>query len=161
MSGSFFNRLYLGVEYKPIEDITFILSYDYRDAYTARPVYSMGSTLTELYSSAFDSYYSTRRAQTFTFGVTAPITPDRKTFASYKLEYDLEEGGFTRQAIAISRLFHCVRLSALVEFERTREDDGEVEKEISFSVYASLVGWEHPLNRISRDTVSKLTEVDE
>ncbi|MBO5924485.1 MAG: LPS-assembly protein LptD [Lentisphaeria bacterium] len=161
MSGSFFNRLYLGVEYKPIEDITFILSYDYRDAYTARPVYSMGSTLTELYSSAFDSYYSIRRAQTFTFGVTAPITPDRKTFASYKLEYDLEEGGFTRQAIAISRLFHCVRLSALVEFERTREDDGEVEKEISFSVYASLVGWEHPLNRISRDTVSKLTEVDE
>ena len=161
ISGSLLNRLYLGLEYKPIEDITFILYYDYRDAYTARPVYSMGSTLTELYTSAFDSYYTIRRAQTFTFGVTAPITPDRKTFASYKLEYDLEEGAFTRQAIAISRLFHCVRLSALVEFERTRDEDGDAEKELSFSVYASLVGWEHPLNRISRDKVSKLTEVDE
>ena len=161
MSGSFFNRLYLAVEYKPIEDITFILSYDYRDAYTARPVYSMGSTLTELYSTAFDSYYSRSRIQAFNFGVTVPITPDRKTFASYKLEYDLEEGAFTRHAIAVSRLFHCVRLSALVEFERTRDDEYEVEKEISFAVYATLVGWEDPLNRISRDTVSKLTDVEE
>ncbi|MBE6402296.1 MAG: hypothetical protein IKD10_10275 [Lentisphaeria bacterium] len=161
MSGSFFNRLYFGIEYKPIEDITFILTYDYRDAYTARPTYSMGSTLTELYTSAFDSYYSSSRVQAFTFGVTAPITPDRKTFASYKLEYDIEEGAFTRHAIAVSRLFHCVRLSALVELERYREDDGKAEKELSFAVYATLVGWEHPLNRISRDTVSKLTDVEE
>jgi len=99
--------------------------------------------------------------QAFTFGVTAPITPDRKTFASYKLEYDIEEGAFTRHAIAVSRLFHCVRLSALVELERYREDDGKAEKELSFAVYATLVGWEHPLNRISRDTVSKLTDVEE
>jgi hypothetical protein len=149
------------MEYKPIEDITFILAYDYRDAYTARPAYSMGSTLSELYTSAFDSYYSSTRVQAFTFGLTAPITPDRKTFASYKLEYDLEEGAFTRHAIAVSRLFHCVRLSALVEFERTRDDNDKAEKELSFAVYATLVGWEHPLNRISRDTVSKLTDVEE
>ena len=161
MSGSFFNRLYVSMEYKPIEDITFILAYDYRDAYTARPAYSMGSTLSELYTSAFDSYYSSTRVQAFTFGVTAPITPDRKTFASYKLDYDLEEGAFTRHAFAISRLFHCVRLSALVEFERYRDDNNKAEKEISFAVYATLVGWEHPLNRISRDTVSKLTDVEE
>ena len=160
MSGSVFNRLYVGMEYKPIEDITFILSYDYRDAYTARPAYSMGSTLSELYTTAFDSYYANTRVQAFTFGVTAPITPDRKTFASYKLEYDLEEGSFTRHAVALSRLFHCVRLSALVEYERSRDDNDKAEKELSFAVYASLVGWENPLNRISRDTVSKLTDVE-
>ena len=39
--------------------------------------------------------------------------------------------------------------------------DGKAEKELSFAVYATLVGWEHPLDRINRDTVSKLTDVEE
>lgn len=158
MSGSIFNRLYVQLMYRPIEDITFNLTYDYKDAYISRAAYSMGSTLTEIESgSAFDKYYVTERTQTFSFGVSAPLTPDRRTFGAYSIAYDFEEGAFTRQTLELSRLFHCIRLSGMVELTRERDDDNEVEYEASFAVYATLVGLEGPMDSVRRSAVSRFT----
>ncbi|MBE6380526.1 MAG: LPS-assembly protein LptD [Lentisphaerae bacterium] len=158
IGGTFFNRLYFGVQYRPIEDIVFNLSYDYKDGYIGRAAYSMGSTLTEIDSgSSFDQFYVTDRTQTLNFGVSAPLTPDRKTFGAYNISYDFEEGAFTKQSLAISRLFHCVRVSAMVELERDRDDDNDVEYETSFAVYATLVGLEEPIDYVRRRAVSEFT----
>ena len=157
ISGTFFNRLYLSMNYSPIEDINFTLSYNYKDGYIGRAAYSMGSTLTEIDSgSVFDQYYLDGREQTVTFGVSAPLTPDRRTFGTYSISYDIEDGGFTNQTFTVSRLFHCVLVSAMFEFERER-DEGEIEYESSFSVTATLVGLEQPVDSVRRSAVSKFT----
>jgi len=160
ISGNFFNRLYLQMLYKPIEDIRFTLTYDYKDACIGRAAYSMGSSLTDLDAGGmFDQYFVPERTQTISFGVSLPLTPDRKTFGSYSIAYDFEEGGFTRQVLAISRLFHCVKLSAMVEFERDRDSDNDVDYETSFAVQATLVGLEDPLDRVRRGAVSALSGI--
>lgn len=154
IGGTFFNRLYFQLMYKPIEDVSVSLTYDYKDGYIGRAAYSMGSTLSEIDSgSAFDQFYLLDRTQTITFGLTAPLTPDRRTFGAYSISYDIEDGGFSRQALGISRLFHCVKLSALVEFERER-DDGEIKYDTSFAVYATLVGLEGPMNAVNRSAMA-------
>ena len=160
ISGNFFNRLYLQMLYKPIEDIRFTFTYDYKDACIGRAAYSMGSSLTDLDAGGmFDQYFVPERTQTISFGVSLPLTPDRKTFGSYSIAYDFEEGGFTRQVLAISRLFHCVKLSAMVEFERDRDSDNDVDYETSFAVQATLVGLEDPLDRVRRGAVSALSGI--
>lgn len=157
ISGNFFNRLYFSVRYKPIEDVTLALSYHYKDACYGRAAYSMGSTLTELDSGTlFDQYYVPDRTQTITFSTVAPLTPDRRTYGSYRLTYDLEEGGFTKQTFMISRLFHCVRLGAIVEFERDR-DGGEVEYDVNFGFQLTLANMEQPLDRVRRNAVAAFT----
>lgn len=157
MSGNFFNQLYVALEYRPIEDFLISLAYRYRDAYIGRSAYSMGSTLTELDAgSLFDQYIIPTRLQAFEFSLTAPLTPDRKTFGGYKLVYDLEEGGFTEQTLMISRLFHCVRLGALVRFERTRDDD-KVDYETSFEIQCTLTQMDSPMQKVRRQQVSQLT----
>lgn len=160
ISGNFFNRLYCAVTYKPIEDVILSLAYNYQDARYGRAAYSMGSTLTELDSGTlFDMYYVPERTQTFTFSATAPLTPDRRTYGSYRLTYDLEEGGFTKQTFMISHLLHCVRIGAMVEFERERDGD-EVEYDTSFGFQLTLTNLEQPLNRVQRDAVSLFTGLD-
>lgn len=157
ISGNFFNRLYVAVNYRPIEDVTLSLAYNYQDAQYGRAAYSMGSTFSELNSGTlFDMYYVPERIQTFTFAATAPLTPDRRTYGSYRLTYDLEEGGFTKQTIMISHLLHCVRLGAMVEFERER-DGNEVEYETRFGVQVTLTNLEQPLSRVQRDAVAAFT----
>ncbi|MBE6367197.1 MAG: LPS-assembly protein LptD [Lentisphaerae bacterium] len=158
LDGTFFNRLYVQLLYRPIEDITFNISYDYKDGYIGRAAYSMGSTLTEIDSgSAFDQYYVTDRTQTLSFGVSAPLTPDRRTFGAYSIAYDFEEGAFTKHSFALSRLFHCIKVSAMVEIERERNDENEAEVETSFAIYATLVGLENPVDSVRRSAVSKIT----
>lgn len=158
ISGNFFNRLYMQMTYKPIPDISLILAYDYKDGYIGRPAYSMGSTLTELTAgSAFDQYYVTERTQTLNFGISMPLTPDRRTYGAYSIAYDFEEGAFTRQTLAISHLLHCVRLSATVELERERDDRNDAEYDFSFAVYATLVGFEGPMDAVNRSAMSKLS----
>ncbi len=160
LSGNFFNRLYLQMTYKPIEDVKFTIAYDYRDGYAGRQAYSMGSSFTEIVSSgAFDQYYISERTQTLVFGVSLPLTPDRKTFGAYSIAYDFEEGGFTRQQLAISRIFHCIKLSAMFEYERTRDDNDEADYDLSFAVYASLVGWESPLDAVKRNEVAQFSGI--
>ncbi len=159
IKGTFFNRLYLSMQYKPIRDVAISLFYDYRDGYIGRAAYSMGSSLTEIDSgSAFDRYYVTERSQTFNFGIRAPITPDRKTIGVYSIAYDFEEGAFTKQTIGISRVLHCVKVSGLLMLERDRDDDNNVEYDFSFAVYATLVGLEGPMDSVRRSAVSKFTD---
>ena len=94
----------------------------------------MGSTFTEIDSgSAFDRYFRDERSQTMSFGISAPLTPDRKTYGAYSLDYDFEEGAFTKQSIAISRQLHCLRVSGVFSIERERDDDDEAETDTSFS----------------------------
>lgn len=158
VSGNFFNRLYLQMTYKPISDVKFTLAYDYKDGYTGRPAYSMGSTLSEIVSSgAFDQYFVTERTQTLSFGVSMPLTPDRRTFGAYSISYDFEDGGFSTQRLMLSRLFHCIRVSAMVEYERSREGRKK-EYDMSFAVYATLVGWE--LDSVNRNQVAKFSGMD-
>ena len=158
ISGSFFNRLYFAVQYRPLEDVLLNLSYNYRDGYISRAAYSMGSTFTEIDSgSAFDRYFRDGRSQTMSFGISAPLTPDRKTYGSYSLDYDFEEGAFTKQSIAISRQLHCLRVSGVFSIERERDDDDEAETDTSFSVYVTLTGLEDPINAVRRTAVSKFT----
>ena len=159
IGGSFLNRAYLALTYRPIEDLVFNFSYNYRDAYNGRAAYSMGSTLSEIESgSAFDQYYSNSRTQTLNFGVSAPLTPDRKTFGAYRISYDFEEGAITKQTLSLSRLFHCVRVSGEVSLERSRDDDErKVSYDASFSVMATLVGLEDPINAVRRKSVQAFT----
>lgn len=158
LSTSLLNRAYLALTYSPIEDLIFNLSYNYQDAYVGRAAYSMGSTLTEIESgSVFDQYYGDSRTQTINFGVLFPITPDRKTFGAYNISYDFEEGGITQQTLGVSRIFHCVKVSALLSRERERDDDNSLTYNHSFSVNATLVGLEEPVDAVRRTAVSKLT----
>ncbi len=161
ISGTFFNRAYVQLQYKPIEDLIFNFAYNYQDGYIGRAAYSMGSTLTEIESgSAFDQYYVTSRTQTLNFGVSAPITPDRKTFGAYNIAYDFEEGGFTQQTFALSRIFHCIKVSAIVSIDRDRDEDEAHEFNTSFAVNATLVGLEDPINAVRRSAVSKFSGIE-
>lgn len=159
IGGTFLNRAYLRLTYRPIEDLVFNFSYNYKDAYNGRAAYSMGSTLTEIESgSVFDQYYSNSRTQTLNFGVSAPLTPDRRTFGAYKISYDFEEGAITKQTLSLSRLFHCVKLSGEVTLTRSRDDDDrKVSYDTSFSVMATLVGLEDPINAVRRKSVQAFT----
>ena len=162
IGGTILNRAYLSLTYKPIEDLVFNFSYNYKDAYNGRAAYSMGSTLTEIESgSVFDQYYSNSRTQTLNFGVSAPITPDRKTFGAYKISYDFEEGAITKQTLSLSRLFHCVKVSGEVTMTRSRDDDDrKVSYDTSFSVMATLVGLEDPINAVRRKSVQAFTGLE-
>ena len=158
VSGNFFNQLYVALEYRPIEDVLISLAYRYRDAYVGRAAYSMGSMMTKLDAgSLFDQYLVPERLQTFEFSLVAPLTADRKTFGGYKLAYDLEEGGFTEQTLMISRVFHCVKLGALVRFERSRDDDDDVKYDTSFEVQCTLTQMDSPMQKVRRQKVSQLT----
>ena len=158
IKGSLLNRLYLSMQYRPLEDVLLNLSYNYRDGYIGRAAYSMGSTLTEIdTSSSFDQYFVDGRSQTLSFGFSMPVTLDRKTFLAYSLGYDFEEGAFTRQTISLSRKFHCVLVSGMFTLERERDDDDKAETETSFAVYATLTGLEEPINAVRRQAVSKFT----
>ena len=61
--------------------------------------------------------------------------------------------------ISVSRLLHCVNLTAAVELERER-DGNDIDKDISFAVYATLVGWENPLDAVQRRGVARLTGIE-
>ena len=56
----------------------------------------------------------------------------------------------------ISHLLHCVRLGAMVEFERER-DGKDVEYETKFGMQVTLTNLEQPLSRVQRDAVAAFT----
>ena len=158
IGGSLLNRAYFSMQYKPIEDIIFNLSYNYQDGCVGRAPFSMGSFLTEIESgSAFDRYYVLNRSQTVNFGMSMPLTPDRKTYGAYNIAYDFEEGGISRQTLGISRLFHCVKVSAIFSWRRRRNSSNKVKSDASVAVTATLVGLEDPLKAIRRSSVESFT----
>lgn len=129
------NRWNLQLSYQPIEDVTLTFAYDYKRPYGTRSAYSMGSTLTQIDAGRiFDKYY-TEYSQELTFGIQLPLTPDKRTWGSYSITYDLYMGYVDSQSFKILRKFHCFDVAFECMLER---DDGEwmnYDKAFMFSIY--------------------------
>ncbi len=139
------NRWNLSLSYSPIEDVKFTLSYTYNRPYSTRSAYSMGSTLTQLEAGNFFDKYYTDYTEELNFGVSMPLTPDRRTFGAYTLTYDVLEGRISGQTLNVIRNFHCWDLIFSFEFERDDDDDKRHPYKMSYSFSARLTGLEGPL----------------
>ena len=152
INAKWLNRWDITLTYTPIEDVMFTVSYIYNRPYTMRSAYSMGSTLSQIESGGyFDRYYEEHN-ETLSFGVTAPITPDRRTFGVFSCSYDFQEGSFDVINFTLLRRFHCVEVSAMLGFER---DEGKWDT--SFSMQARLLALEMPMGRSQNNLLSVAT----
>ena len=107
----------------------------------------MGSTLTDFESgSAFDRYYY-GRTQQLGMGIGIPLTPDRRTRATYQIMYDFEAGFIRSQRIGISHQFHCWEF-ALILAQSNAYDDGEKDTDYSIYVNATLNGVRNPVKEV-------------
>ena len=138
------NRWCVSIVYAPVEDIVFTFSYDYIRPYSGRNPYSMGSTLTFIESSRWFSKSWYEHSETFSVGIQMPITPDRRTFASFSMGYDFLEGHVSSYRLMLRRLFHCLELSAELAFEHNTDRD-EPDWETSFSMGVKFTGLESPV----------------
>ncbi len=133
------NRWTVSLRYEPVQDYIFNFSYNYQERYRTASTFSMGSTLTDIESgSAFNKYYLTQ-TQELSFGVSLPLTPDRRTLGSYQMLYDFNDGFISQHKIALIRKFHCWDVAAELMFD-TEFDDGKKHTDTSFFVTAYLTG---------------------
>ena len=138
------NRWNLSLRYSPIEHVIFFFSYDYIRPYNGRNPYSMGSTLTMLESTRWFSKNWYKHSETFTLGVSLPVTPDYRTFASFSMGYDFIEGHVSNYTFMLRRLMHCVEVAGVLSFDYDTDDDKKG-WETSFSVSARLTGLDAPI----------------
>ena len=147
------SRFSFTIQYEPIEDVVLNFSYQYQNPYKSRSAYSMGSTLSDLESGrVFDKFY-TDNTQELTFGIRVPITPDRRTFAAYRLEYDFVDGFAPIHRIGIVRQFHCFEVVAEYAYETENSDNKKVHDQ-NFSVTARLLRLNGPLNKPAGGMIS-------
>jgi hypothetical protein len=145
LQADWLNRWNVSLTYKPIEDVSMSLSYTYNRPYSSRSAYSMGSTLTQVQSGGyFDRYYDSRD-ESFSFSVSAPLTPDRRTFAAAQISYDVQDGGISDMSFILTRRFHCVELIATLAFEEADKKEHKSGWDTEFSVQARLLALEAPL----------------
>ena len=141
------NRWSVSLRYEPVQDFIFNLTYNYQNRYRTQSVYSMGSTLTDIEAgSAFNKFYLTQTQQLM-FGMSVPLTPDRRTFGSYQIFYDFNAGFVTQHRFALIRKFHCWEVAAELNID-TELDDGEKSTETSFYITAYLTGLLTPLQQV-------------
>ena len=146
------NRWDISLKYNPLDDVNLILAYVYNRPYTSRSAYSMGTTLTQIESGGyFDRYYDHHNESLY-FGISAPITPDRRTFGMLAGSYDFYEGSFETVSLSVSRRFHCVELTGVITLERDDKD-----WETSFSMQARLLALEMPLGKTQNDLLNFAT----
>ena len=142
------SRLSFTVKYTPIEDVMLNFNYEYQNPYKIRSAYSMGSTLSDLESGrAFDRLY-TEPTQQLTLGIRVPVTPDRRTFASYAMTYDFCDGFAPSHRVGLVRQFHCWEVAAEYAY-KTQYSNGEKEHSPNFRITARLLKLEGPLTRPS------------
>ena len=140
------NRWSLTVNYMPVQDFNFNLSYMYSRPYRTRSAFSMGSTLTQLEAGRFFDRIYTSQTEQIQFGMSFPLTPDRRTFGAYTISYDVNEGYMASQTFQVTRKFHCVEAAFMYQIERdTGADDNESNYDSSFMFSVRLVGLEGPL----------------
>lgn len=138
------NRFNVSVRYEPVQDFVFNVRYDYQNRYRTQSVYSMGSSLSDIESgSAFNKLYLSQ-VQQVVFGMSIPLTPDRRTLGQYQIFYDFNAGFITNQRFAVVRKFHCWEIAAEFNIE-TENNDSEKETDYSFYVTAYLTGLITPL----------------
>ena len=85
-----------------------------------------------------------RHSETFTLGVSVPVTPDYRTFASFSMGYDFIEGHVSNYKFMLRRLMHCVEVAGILSFDYDSDDDKKG-WETSFSVSARLTGLDSPV----------------
>lgn len=147
------SRLSFTLQYEPIEDVVLNFAYQYQNPYKVRSTYSMGTTLTDIESGrAFNQFY-TDNTQELTFGLRFPITPDRRTFATYKMEYDFVDGFAPTHRFGIVRQFHCFEVAAEYAYE-TEYDDNKKVHDNNFSITARLLRLNGPLNKPTGGMIS-------
>jgi hypothetical protein len=155
INAKWLNRMDISVSYTPIDDVTLTVSYIYNRPYSARSAYSMGSTLSQIESGGyFDRYYDEHN-ETLAFGISAPLTPDRRTYGTFTCNYDFQDGGFDAINFSLLRRFHCVEVIALLGFEK---DEGHWDT--SFSMQARLLALEMPMGKTQNGLLSIATGRD-
>ena len=150
------NRWELSIAYEPVKDFKFTFSYKYNRPYSSRSAYSMGSTLMLLDAGSYFNCYRTDRTETFTFGASMPLTPDRRTFGAVKITYDVLDGGFSNISFMVMRRFHCFEVIGTLSFED--DDDASSGWDTNFSIQARLLGLEMPVNNSSNQMLSRANE---
>ncbi len=139
-------------------DYIFNLSYEYENPYISQSSYSMGSSLTDIDSgSSFDNY-NFDLTQEIVFGVSFPITPDRRTFGRYLIEYDVNAGFITTQNFAIIRKFHCIEVAAELGID-TEIEDNKKDRDISFFVTAQISGLMGPAGDVQNYLMTSAKEM--
>ena len=149
------NRWNLSLSYEPIDDFLFKFSYTYNRPYGSRSAYSMGSTLTQFDAGSFFDKYFDDQSQELTFSMRVPLTPDRRTFGSYMIGYDINYGAITEHYFMVQRQFHCFEVSAGLMFERDY-DDGRMDSNFVFNIY--LTGLSGPLQQGQNAVLSDANE---
>lgn len=106
-SPDWLNRWSFNINYTIFDDVKLNLGYQYNRPYASRSAYSMGSTLTQYEAgSFFDKYYYSPTDQV-TYGISFPLTPDRRTFFAYNGAYDILNQEWDSQTFQLIRNFHC------------------------------------------------------
>ncbi|UDQ97629.1 hypothetical protein AAEX28_11525 [Lentisphaerota bacterium WC36G] len=132
------NKWETNLKIKVIEDLWFNFAYIYSDIYRTRPIYSMGSTLTQIDGgSEFFGSFSPERRQTIRFGVEGVVPFDEKMLAAYNIYYDFEAGYIREQRLSIKRQIHCWEV-AFEAAQRTNRADSNNDKESKYSFMGSI-----------------------
>lgn len=150
------NRWELAITYEPVKDFKFKFSYKYNRTYTSRSAYSMGTTLMQLDAGSYFNCYRSTRTETFSFGASMPLTPDRRTFGAFNITYDVLDGGFDTISFMVMRRFHCFEVIGTLNFES--DDDASSGWDTNFSIQARLLGLEMPVDNSSNQMLSRANE---
>lgn len=152
------NRWEFNLTYEPVRDYLFTLRYNYQNRYRSAPAYSMGSSLSELNAgSAFEKFY-TSQTQQLSFGVSFPLTPDRRTRGYYSMYYDFNAGFAPNHRFAVTHQLHCWELAAELNIETEHKDRGGKEHDISFYITARLNGLSSPLEQTQNNLLASARE---
>ncbi|MGE4564056.1 MAG: hypothetical protein AB7F32_04230 [Victivallaceae bacterium] len=155
---SWLNRWNVTVAYSPIQDVVFNVQYNYQNAYRTQSVYSMGSSLSDIESgSAFNKLYLANTQQV-SFGMSIPLTPDRRTFGQYQIYYDFYAGFAPSQRFSVIRKFHCWEVAAEIDISTAnKSDNGTSKKQVdtSFYVTAYLTGLITPLQEAQNTMIKQ------
>ncbi len=160
LGAKWIDRWRLSLNYSVIDDVNLNFSYNYNRGAKSRTAYSMGSTLTQVDSGGYFSTYSNTYSETFSFGVSAPLTPDRRIMGSAQVEYDVIMGKMKNLAFSVLRKFHCVEVMATLEFEYNDSmDASKRDWETAFSIQARLTGLEAPVNDVQSSALTSVHSI--
>ena len=159
LKAKWLNRWNISITYEPIKDYMLTFQYNYYRPYSARSAYSMGSTLALFEAGSYFNCYRTKRSETVTFGARMPLTPDRRTFGSMKIEYDVLKGGFSEIGFMVSRQFHCVEVIGSLVFERDDSESSSSGWDTNFTIQLRLLGLEMPVQNESNQMLSRANDM--
>ncbi len=133
------NRWIISISFTPIQDVNLTVSYVYNRPYATRSSYSMGSTLTQFDAGGLFTKYYTDHNERITGNVTLPLTPDRRTFGGFQIDYDFVRGYISRYGFFLRRRFHCIDVIASFSLDRNTDVNEKDDWDKNFSIQAQLV----------------------